>query len=267
MITIPHFGDYVRLGNQIFHFALMFAINKDTNYSISLSKGKNSTGEDIQFWKCFDIQSIKIHDFIRDDFNFYINEANGCYSFDEDILYQEDDIMFVGGFQSYRYFDKYKKELINCLKFKDSIIEKGNDKLLKYKTPLTSVHVRRGDYLDKPYYGDLIKEGYYEKAIENIKENEEVLVFSDDVNFVKDYFKNKKNFNIIDEDEYTSLYMMTKCENHIIANSSFSWMGAYLSGKENITCPDPWLPPFFPKPNNIQKDITKPNWKKINVFN
>jgi len=267
MISILDFGESVRLGNQIFQFALMFAINKDKKYSISLPKGKNSKGEDIQFWKCFDVQNINIYDFKKDDFIYYIKEKNGCYNFDENILQQEDNFIFDGGFQSYLYFDKYKKQLIDCLKFKDYIVEKGNDKLLKYKTPLTSIHVRRTDYLNHPCWGDLIKEGYYEKAIENINENEEVLVFSDDVDFAKDYFKNKKNFNIIDEDEYISLYMMTKCEKHIIANSSFSWMGAYLSGKENITCPNPWFPSFFPKPNNIQKDVSKPEWRKINVYN
>jgi hypothetical protein len=267
MISILDFGEWVRLGNQFFQFGLMFAINKDKKYSISLPKGKNRKGKDIQFWKCFDIQNINIHNFKKDDFTCCIKEKNGCCNFDEDILQQEDNSIFDGYFQSYRYFDKYKKELIECLKFKNNIIEKGNYILSKYKTPLTSIHVRRTDYLKDNLYGDLIKEGYYEKAIENINENEEVLVFSDDVNFVKDYFKNKKNFNIIEEDEYISLYMMTKCERHIIANSSFSWMGAYLSGKENITCPNPWLPSSFPKPNNIQKDIIKPEWKKINVFN
>lgn len=266
MISISDFGEWVRLGNQIFQFALMFAINKDKKYSISLPKGKNSKGEDIQFWNCFNVNQIKIFNQPK---NYNLNvfmETNGCYNFDENILQQEDNLIFNGGFQSYRYFDKYKKELINCLNFKNNIIKKGNDELSKYKSPLTSIHVRRTDYLNHPCWGDLIKEGYYEKAIENINENEEVLVFSDDVDFVKDYFKNKKNFNIIDEDEYISLYMMTKCEKHIIANSSFSWMGAYLSGKENITCPDPWFPSFFPKPNHIQKDVTKPNWRKINVF-
>lgn len=264
MISISNFGNWTRgrLGNQIFQFSLLFSLHKSKGYEISLPLNNNC-----QFWNCFDINEIKIFDQPENDnLNVFI-ETNGSCNFDHIIFQQTDNTKFDGYFQSYRYFDEYKKELINCLNFKNNIIKEGNDRLSKYKSPLTSIHVRRGDYLSSPIWGNLIKEGYYEKAIEDIRDNEEVLVFSDDVNFVKDYFKNKKNFNIIDEDEYISLYMMTKCQRHIIANSSFSWMGAYLSGQENITCPHPWWPSCWGKPNNIQKDIAKPEWKKINVFN
>ena len=264
MISIANFGDSRvagRLGNQIFQFALLFSIHKEKKYSICLQKIKEA-----QFWKCFDVKNVKIHECKENYFEYGIEEDKGCYNFDEDILKQPDKVIFCGFFQSYRYFDKYKKELINCLKFKNHIIKKGNSELKKYKKNPVSIHVRRTDYLSHPVWGDLIKEGYYKKACKFIDKNDDVLVFSDDVNFVKEYFKNKKNYHIIDQNEYVSLYMMTKCKQHIIANSSFSWMGAYLSGKENIICPNPWFPSFFPKPNNIQKDITKPKWKKINVF-
>jgi len=262
MITINNFGSMGRLGNQIFQFALLFSLHKSKGHEIHLPLNNRC-----QFWNCFDIKKVKIFDSIESINLNLCTEPNGCYNFDDRILNQPDNTNFYGYFQSYPYFDAYKKELIDCLNFKNNIVEEANHKLSKYKTPLTSIHVRRTDYLHHHFYGDLIKEGYYERAMENIKNDETVLVFSDDINFVKDYFKNKKNFNIIDEDEYISLYMMTKCENHIIANSSFSWMGAYLSGKENITCPDPWVTYFFPEPNNIQKDITKPEWKKINILN
>lgn len=262
MITINSFGPSIgRLGNQIFQFALLFSLHKSKGYEIHLPLNNRC-----QFWNCFDINKVKIFDYLEISNLNFCTEPNGCYNFDDRILQQPDNTKFHGWFQSYLYFDKYKKELIDCLNFKNNIVEEGNHKLSKYKTPLTSIHVRRTDYLCDPCRGDLIKEGYYEKAIENIKDDEEVLVFSDDVHFVKDYFKNKKNFNVVEENEYISLYMMTKCKSHIIANSSFSWMGAYLSGKENITCPSPWFPSIFPKPNNIQKDIIKPNWRKINVF-
>lgn len=264
MISIANFGNSNitgRLGNQIFQFALLFAINKAKKYSICLPKI-----QDAQFWKCFNIKNLKIHPYKDEYFEYYIRENKGSCNFDKEILQQSDNLIFSGFFQSYRYFDKYKKELINCLKFKNHIVKKGNSELNKYKKNPVSVHVRRTDYLSSPIWGDLIKEGYYEKACKFINEKDDVLVFSDDVKFTREYFKYKKNYHIIDQNEYISLYMMTKCKQHIIANSTFSWMGAYLSGKENIICPHPWWPSFFPKPNNIQKDITKPEWKKINVF-
>jgi hypothetical protein len=264
MITVKNFGNSDvagRLGNQIFQFAFLYGIYKRKNYSIHLPKLEKS-----QFWKCFDIVEPEIHTFKSDDFKSIIQEKTGCYNFDKTLIEQGDNCMYSGYFQSYFYFDEFKNDLIKTLKFKNHIIKEGDLELNKFKKNLVSVHVRRTDYLANPIWGDLIKEGYYEKAIKDIKENDDVLVFSDDVQFVKNYFKNKKNYHVIEKNEYVSLYMMTKCNKHIIANSSFSWMGAYLSGKENITCPNPWFPSIFPKPNNIQKDVTKPEWKKINVF-
>jgi len=261
MITVNNFGPSGRLGNQIFQFALLFGLHKLHGYEIHLPLNNGC-----EFWKCFDIKNIKLYDYlIRDDVNTF-KETLGYNNYDDCVLQQPDNTEFYGYFQSYLYFDRYRSELIDCLNFHNDIIEKSDNILSGFKGPLISIHVRRGDYIDHPQWGDLIKEGYYEKAIEDINDSEEVLVFSDDIDFIKDYFKTNKNFNIIDEDEYVSLCMMTKCERHIIANSSFSWMGAYLSGKDNVTCPETWLPSLFPKPNDIQKDITKQCWNKIKSF-
>lgn len=264
MISIANFGNYNiagRLGNQIFQFAFLFGIYKRKNYSVHLPRLK-----DAQFWKCFNILEPEIHPFNKNKFSSLIIENKGCYNFDKKLIEQEDESLYSGYFQSYLYFDEFKNDLIKSLQFKKHIVEEGDLELKKFTNRLVSVHVRRTDYLAHPVWGDLIKEGYYEKALSDVKNDDDVLVFSDDIKFVKDYFKNIKNFHVIDKDEYVSLYMMTKCEKHIIANSSFSWMGAYLSGKENITCPNPWFPPIFPKPNNIQKDVTKKEWRKISVF-
>ena len=263
MITIKYFGepDIGRLGNQIFQFAFLYGIYKKKNYSINLPKLEGS-----QFWKCFDIIEPEIKTFNIDDYKFIVEESGGCYNFDQGLADRGDGCMYNGYFQSYLYFDEFKEDLIATLKFKEHIVEEGEKELEKFASNLTSVHVRRTDYLSSPIWGDLVKEGYYEKACADIKEEDDVLVFSDDVEFVRVYFKDKKNYHVVEKDEYVSLYMMTRCSGHIIANSSFSWMGAYLSGKENIICPDPWMPSIFPAPNNIQKNITKKEWKKINVF-
>ena len=263
MISINNFGNPSmggRLGNQIFQFAFLFSIYKRKKYNISLQRR-----DDCQFWKCFNVLEPEINKFNCEDFMEYVEEYKGACNFDSELLDQNDETIFSGYFQSYLYFEEFKNELIKTLEFKDHIKEEGDLELKKFKNPI-SLHVRRTDYLCSPIWGDLIKEGYYEKAEKFMNETSDVLVFSDDTKFVKNYFKQKSNYHIIDKNEYVSLYMMTKCNQHVIANSSFSWMGAYLSGKENIICPTPWFPSIFPEPNNIQKDITKKEWIKINVF-
>lgn len=261
MITINFFGPAMgRLGNQIFQFALLFSIHKSKGYEIHLPLNNGC-----QFWNCFDINKVKIFDFIQSKKLNVCVEKNGSCNFDPSILNYGDNTIFHGYFQSYLYFDNYKKELIETLNFKENIIKDGDKELSNFKNPI-SIHVRRTDYLNISFLGNLIETGYYEVATQYIPPDQDVLVFSDDVNFVRNYFKTRKNFHIINKNEYVSLYMMTKCSSHIIANSSFSWMGAYLSGKEFITCPNNWWRSIAPKPNNVQNDITKKNWNRINIF-
>lgn len=261
MITISLFGPEMgRLGNQIFQFALLFSLHKSKGYEIHLPLNNGC-----QFWNCFDINNIKIFNYRNNDKLNICVEKNGACNFDPSILESKDNTIFHGHFQSYLYFDKYKKELIETLKFKNDIVQEGDSELHKFQDPI-SIHIRRTDYLSIPHFGNLIETGYYETAIQNINNNQDVLVFSDDVSFAKLYFKNKKNFHVINKNEYVSLYMMTKCNNHIIANSTFSWMGAYLSNKENITCPHTWWRSTHTYPNNTQRDITKKYWNRINVL-
>ena len=98
---------------------------------------------------------------------------------------------------------------------------------------MVSIHVRRGDYVNNPFYVDLIKDGYYERAIEMFPD-EDFLVFSDDIKFCKEYFKGKRFTFCNEKDEVKALNLMAGCKGHIIANSSFSWWGAYLGGGKTV---------------------------------
>lgn len=261
MISINNFGRAGRLGNQIFQYALLYSIHSNKGYDIHLP-----LNYDCQFWKCFDVTNPKLHLFNKSNPYTICTEKNGSCNFDERLLNQPDNTVFCGYFQSYKYFDEYKEGLIKSLVFKDNIINEGNAELNKYGENLIGLHIRRGDYLEREdLWGNLIKCNYFENATKDIDTNETVLVFTDDNNFAKDYFSNKKNFKIIEKDEYVSLYMLTKCKKHIISNSSFAWMGAYLSGVENITYPDPWWPSTHKAPNNVQKNINKPSWNGVKV--
>lgn len=94
--------------------------------------------------------------------------------------------------------------------------------------PMVAVHVRRGDYIAKDwYYTDLSQTDYYERAAK-IFAGEEFFLFSDDIPWCRQNFLGADRF-----DESTnpidSLNLMARCRGHIIANSTFSWWGAWLS--------------------------------------
>lgn len=107
-------------------------------------------------------------------------------------------------------------------------------------TPIdkVSVHVRRGDYVGNLFYADLISTDYYEKAMA-IFPNEKFLVFSDDIEACKRDERFKDCEFSEGKTDWEDMNLMAGCKAHIIANSSFSWWGAYLSGNKTIA-PKAW---------------------------
>lgn len=119
-----------------------------------------------------------------------------------------------------------------------------------------SIHVRRGDYVNNPFYVDLTKTDYYQRAISMFPDSK-FLVFSDDIEWCKEYFKGNKFFFSERNNELEDMNLMAACEHNIIANSSFSWWAAYLNkntckeiiapkewyadGVERTVCPSSWI--------------------------
>ena len=110
-----------------------------------------------------------------------------------------------------------------------------------------AIHVRRGKnpihasepaYSDNPFYVDLSKTDYYERAMEMFP-NEKFLVFSDDIEWCKqqDLFKDWAFSE--GNDEVTDMNLMASCKGVIMANSSYSWWAAYLS-KGKVVAPKKW---------------------------
>ena len=73
-----------------------------------------------------------------------------------------------------------------------------------------------------------IKMDYYKKAMDYLDKPDKYLIFSDDIEWCKQNFIGDE-FVFIDEKDYISLFLMSYCESHVIANSSFSWWGAWLN--------------------------------------
>lgn len=150
-----------------------------------------------------------------------------------------------GYFQSEVYFQHIRDEICkiyNIPRYIEHYIrEKYNHIYKNNKT--VSLHVRRGDYLNLPESHPLCSLKYYHDAVDRLVDNDtKVLIFSDDIKWCRDNFKNKK-FIYIQELDFICLYMMTKCNHNIIANSSFSWWGAWLNDKtdKQVIAPRPWL--------------------------
>ena len=126
--------------------------------------------------------------------------------------------------------------------------------------PITSVHVRRGDYLKHTDVYCLCDVDYYKKSMELVGDSFFIFI-SDDIDWCKEHFAPLihlfKDISIKfseGNDELTDLMLMKYCHHHIIANSSFSWWGAWLciNPEKKVIFPPKW---FGPACNHDSKDL------------
>ena len=162
-----------------------------------------------------------------------------------------------GGFQSEKYFDKL---LINNIfgintNTKNYLTDKYGD-----VTNKVSIHVRRGDYLKLWPHHVFVGEEYYTKALEKMGDRE-YLVFSDDMEWCKSFFKGK--FDFIQDEDYNELYLMSLCGDNIIGNSTFSWWGAWLNRNplKTVIAPNTWFGPGYSHWDT--SDLIPQDWIKI----
>jgi hypothetical protein len=185
------------------------------------------------------------------------------------IKFFRDNCYYDGYWQAYSYLDEIRNELLKNFQLNFDLDDEANQILNDINSSNSiSIHIRRGDYKLKhnaKIYSNISKT-YYNKAIEyffkNIK-NPTFYIFSDDINWVKQNFigehfkfvETKSNNPVVD------MHLMSLCHHNIIANSTFSWWGAWLNTNETKTviCPKNWL--VNTKNNDrLIKNLIYENW-------
>jgi len=149
-------------------------------------------------------------------------------------------------FQSEKYFSNNKDKIRKIFTLKE---EYENDLKQRWKEQLmnsVSIHVRRGDYLDNQSFHPCPPLYYFKKSlkyIESFYKIENILVFSDDILWCKDNFKDDRCHFVEGQNEIEDLFLMSYCDHNIVTNSSFSWWGSWLNKNENkIVCfPSQWF--------------------------
>lgn len=175
---------------------------------------------------------------------------------------------YFGYWQSEKYFKNL--QLSQVYKFKEELISTSTREM-KNRIQLTnsiSIHIRRGDYLtpeNYKLYGGICDLSYYQKAISFMKQHTQdpvFYVFSNDVDWVKSNFKSE-SFVFVDinsgKDSWQDMYLMSLCKHNIIANSTFSWWGAWLNSNPDKLVVSP------SKFQNIEvkSEIVPDSWHKI----
>lgn len=282
------------LGNQMFQFAFYQAL-KDKNRDVRASLGHYNKRfasrefcltkifpqivldyiSDEEFntidmiWREIRNDKIKLEQFKSEPKYrfFWVEESGGTY---DAHVFETVNCAFVGYWQTEKYFVQIREKLLQDFQF-----PKGEEVLCALRERLlsgrnyVSVHIRRGDYLLSPqYYGDICTAGYYRAAmnyIENIVAEPIYVFFSDDMQWVKQNYK-LINAIYIEADmfkNYEAWYdmcLMSCCSHNIIANSSFSWWGAWLNknNEKKVVAPKPWINEYK------MPDICPENWIRLN---
>jgi hypothetical protein len=193
------------------------------------------------------------------------------YDFDPHILELSNNIHLDGYWQSEKYFIDIANTIRHDFTLKKEMTAKSRELSEKIKnTNSVSIHIRRGDYLSSKFSSiyPVLTMDYYRQALDAIKnkiKDPYIFIFTDDIHWVKDnlYITGPKEF-VSGQEEINvneELILMSQCRHNIIANSSFSWWGAWLNSNTDkiVIAPQNWL---SVKNYNIN-DLVPEKWIKI----
>jgi hypothetical protein len=248
MITFSKFGKHGRLGNQLFQYASMIGMSLKYNQLLGMP--------DWCYSKYFEnYLSTNLHNVTSK----LIEEKAYNYTpiyYDHLMSGNQSNVFdFFGYFQSEKYWQHCKEEVKKALTFnktfKLQVQAKYQDALAMNdaKKEVIAISIRRGDYVNNPNYAQIPITWYFTALNEHLNwKQANIIIFSDDIDYCKLHFgcfKNvyyaDNNFNNTNKSLYFAenqsaieqLCLMSMCDHFIIANSTFSWWGAYLGEKEH----------------------------------
>jgi hypothetical protein len=263
------------LGNQMFQYAFGYAVSKENNAKIKLEL----SGFDAYYLRDYalDLFNVEENSELKSKYDFLLNKINSKHNsflskassnslrkllrltnfyyqekeefvYDKGVFNIKKNTFFYGYWQNEKYFKKYRKDLLEIFKLKDihSKTKEYQKKIVESES--VSLHIRRGDYVNSIH--DTCNMKYYKNAVlEILKINKHAhfFIFSDDMQWVENNlnFINHKTLILLESDipDHEEMYLMSQCKSNIIANSSFSWWGAWLNqnSDKKVIAPKKWL--------------------------
>lgn len=256
MLAFNHLGRLGRLGNQMFQYASLRGIARNRGYDFCIPK------DNVDLFYPFKMENVKQHNIKLLDRGYAPVAEEKHFHFDEIFFNMcPDEISIFGFFQSEKYFKHIENEIRIDFSFKDEILQPCKDMISSIGDAI-GLHIRRTDYLTDNNHVALDLP-YYQRALTYFDDNIPVLIFSDDIEWCKEQklFSDERFLISESNDHYIDLCLMSLCKHHIIANSSFSWWGAWLANSQDVVAPLKWF-----GPGNIHKktdDIYLKHWKII----
>jgi len=259
-----------QFGSQMGQYAGLYAVSKKLNCEIRLFEEYIHQFRGVKLFDAFDLE----HHVFTYDFD---NTITAVYQVKDVVL---DNNVFElnpqhnwdiqGWFHLYHYWHEYRHDLIDIFQFKPEILDiaiRNIETIQENESyPIISLHVRRGDYLQVSSLNLTLD--YYNEAISIFLERFpyfKVLVFSDDIEWCKQYIVGENVFYSENNSNYVDMCMMTLCDHNIIANSTFSWWGAYLNQNPDkiVVCPTDYIGPSDQANQFMNKNYYPKEWIAI----
>jgi hypothetical protein len=283
------------MGNQLFQYALgrNLSIRNNTELKLDISeyklyklheyklhhfniKGNIATAEEVRRIKPSRLQVIDyaMYKIRRKFYPLHMQKVieQRDFSYDRDVFKIKDNCYLFGYWQSEKYFKDIPDIIRTDFTLKNAPDEQNLKMLEKIKNVNSvSLHIRRGDYISNPEtfkVHNILEIQYYMKALKLIVEkvqNPEIFVFSDDILWARKNLESSLPLYFMDYNgihrDYEDLRLMKNCKHHIIANSTFSWWGAWLceNPRKIVIAPQQWF--NTDKRNTV--DLLPETWFKI----
>jgi hypothetical protein len=271
------------LGNQLFQifcginysieYDMSFTINENKRDKVSMVDHKSPRPTYFDNFLKGLSRNLYRNSHMKSSFFLY-NEPSFLYN---KIPYK-DNLRISGYFQSPKYFEKHYKDIVNLIQLEQQKIEIKNKykDYFNYDRKTISMHFRIGDLKNNNGHGPVLTIEYYKRALKYIFDKDircnDILYFNEEQDnekvrtMIHDIQKEFSNMNFIqcsyNIQDWEQMLLMSNCDHNIIANSTFSWWGAYFnSNNSKMVCyPKTW---FGHKVKHSTKDLFPNDWIQI----
>lgn len=234
------------LGSQMSQYAGLYALHRRLGMDIVFLSEYINLDRGVRLFDGFDLNPkiVSVKDISFSNYDLLETECdNEVFSIDAKMNWN------IGGcFHLYHYWDRFRTDIKRVFSFRDHIVNSAKENIDKIRSdesdPIISIHFRRGDYLTVSSLN--LSLDYYNAALNKISQlvpKFKLVVFSDDIPWCKDIISGDNVSFSENNSNYVDMCMMSMCDHNIIANSSFSWWGAYLNDRIDriVICPENYV--------------------------
>ena len=258
MIGYNRLGCNGRLGNQMFQYAALRGIADKRGYEWKIPPEDYQHTANYGLFETFEMSNVK-----KENIGFVngqsVQENDHCF-ISEFFTECPDDISLDGFFQTEKYFNHISDQIRQDYTFKKGYLEPCKQYIDSLDKPPIFLHVRQADNIGREQFHPILPISYFEECLQEFPEDTPCFVFTDDLAWCKsqDYFKqdrflfneNVQRYSYVSMDglgkmqntllPQVDLCLMSLCSGAIIANSSFSWWGAWLqNNRGKVIAPNP----------------------------